>query len=743
MFFSSRLSRVNAARGSILTASSLFLSTSRAKADSNSGTTLSQALINNPLVVKDSLPLFGDIKPEHMMPAISKDLKEMKSQLEKFETFLKNPQTGEAWGKRRIEYNFEGVIEELEKIQFPLTYSWGVMGHLMGVKNSEELRKAHDEIQPQVIALYQSIGQSESLYAALNAIKTRKSIWNNLDEAQQRIVDSSLRQMIHSGVGLEGTEKEKFNKLKLELSELSTKFSNNILDSTKAFKLEITDAKDMDGLPDSAKALAAQNAVAAGHETATPENGPWVMTLDMPSYLPAMQHMKNRELREKMYRAFVTRASKDDKDNTPLIKRILQIKKETSAMLGYNNYAEMSLASKMASDISAVSDLTEMLLSKAYPAAEKEMEELRAFAKAEGCNDALQLWDITYWSERLREKQYEYEEEELRAYFPLPGVLNGLFELAERIFGVKIEAAKDEVQVWNEDVMYFKIFDAQSGEYIASFYLDPYSRPAEKRGGAWMDVCVGKSRVMGKKPTAYLTCNGSPPVGDKPSLMTFREVETLFHEFGHGLQHMLTKVEYGDAAGINGVEWDAVELPSQFMENWCYDKPTLYSFAKHYSTGEPLPEVLFEKVKAAKNFHAGMQTVRQLFFGAMDMALHSTYDPYGNESPFDIQHQLASKFTVVPPLEEDRFLCAFGHIFAGGYAAGYFSYKWAEVMSADAFAAFEEVGLHNEAAVKETGRRFRDTVLSMGGGSHPSKVYKSFRGRDPSPEALLRHSGLN
>jgi oligopeptidase A len=696
------------------------------------------------MMKKETLPLFKDIKPKHMLPAIQADLTDMNTQLSSFEKVLQDPQNlGESWGKKRVEYDFEGVIERLEAIQFPLGYSWGVMGHLMGVKNSDELRKAHDELQPEVIKTMQKVGQSKALFKALTAIKSRKSVWSTLDEAQQRIVDSSLRAMVHSGVGLEGEAKEKFNALKLEQSELSTKFSNNVLDSTKAFKVTVMAAADLEGLPDSAKGLAAQQAVAAGHEGATAEVGPWVLTLDMPSYLPSMQHLKNRDLREKLYRAFVTRASSGEHDNAPLIKRILQIKKEVSSMLGYECFADMSLASKMAPNTQAVADLTEMLLAKAYPAAQRELEEVKAFAVAAGCNDELNLWDLTFWGERLREKQYEFEEEELRAFFPLPSVLNGLFELAERLFGVKIQAADGEAQVWNDSVMYFNIRDATTNEYIASFYLDPYSRPAEKRGGAWMDVCVGKSRVLNKKPTAYLTCNGSPPVGDKPSLMTFREVETLFHEFGHGLQHMLTKVEYGDAAGINGVEWDAVELPSQFMENWCYDKPTLYSFAKHYETGEPLPEVLFEKVKAAKNFQAGLQTIRQLFFGSMDMHLHSqAYDPNGNKTIFDVQNELAAKFTVMPPLPEDRFLCAFGHIFAGGYSAGYFSYKWAEVMSADAFGAFEEVGLDDEAAVKETGRRFRDTVLAMGGGKHPSDVYKAFRGREPQPEALLRHTGL-
>jgi len=415
---------------------------------------------------------------------------------------------------------------------------------------------------------------------------------------------------------------------------------------------------------------------------------------------------------------------------------------QRAQMLGYDTYAELSLASKMAPSVESVVKLTDMLTATAFPAAQKELDTLRAFAKSQGQVEELTLWDIPFWSERLREQQYGYEEEALRVYFPLDGVLKGLFGLAERLFGVTVESADGQADVWHETVRFFNIRDKTSGEHIASFYLDPFSRPSEKNGGAWMNVCLGRSRVLSRKPVAYLVCNGSPPVGDKPSLMTFREVQTLFHEFGHGLQHMLTNIEHADAAGINNVEWDAVELPSQFMENWCLDKQTLYGFAKHYETGEPLPIELFEKVKAAKDFLAGMQMLRQCFFGALDIELHSTYNPEGTESPFDLQRRLASKYTVIPPLDEDRFLCSFGHIFSGGYSAGYYSYKWAEVMSADAFSAFEEVGLENEEAVQATGRRFRETVLGMGGGQHPSEVFRAFRGRDPSPEALLRHSGL-
>ena len=386
-----------------------------------------------------------------------------------------------------------------------------------------------------------------------------------------------------------------------------------------------------------------------------------------------------------------------------------------------------------------------MLREKALPAAKKELEVLTEFAKSNGFDgESLALWDVPYWSERQSEKLFGFEEEELRPYFALPNVLSGLFGLCSRIFDVRIEEAKGDAPVWHPDVQFFKVLDGPTGEHLASFYLDPYARPEDKRGGAWMGTCVGSSKVLDRKPVAYLTCNGSPPVDGKPSLMTFNEVTTLFHETGHGLQHMLTEVEHAPAAGINGVEWDAVELPSQFMENWCYDEGTVYGagMATHYETGEPLPRDLFDQLCAQRTYMAGSGMLRQLYFGVLDMELHHRYDPKGEESPFDVQKKIAAQYTVLPPLDDDRFLCAFSHIFAGGYSAGYYSYKWAEVLSADAFAAFEEVGLENEEAVRETGRRFRKTVLALGGGRHPSDVFRDFRGRDPSPDALLKHSGL-
>ena len=651
---------------------------------------------------------------------------------------------------------------------------WGVAGHLQGVKNNDELRVAYEENQPKVVTTMTKFSQSAALFNALTAVE---KAWENDADAddddfyttqKKRAINNSLRSMQLGGVGLEGEEKDKFNEIKLRLAELSTSFTNNVMDATKSFKLDITDASTVDGVPASAKGMWANTykmAMAAeGKEVeADAESGPWRITLDAPSYIAAMQHISDRATREKVYRAFLTRASEfkggdgEERSNVPIIYETLKLKNERAKMLGFANPAEMSLATKMAPSVDSVKELSDLVLEKALPAAERELADVTAFARANGGDayseenlEELMPWDSTFWSERLKETKFDLKEEELRPYFALDNVLDGMFGLVERIFNIEVKKADGEAEVWNPDASFFKVFDKDSGKHIASFYLDPYSRPADKRGGAWMDVCIGKSEAVNRDiPVAYLTCNGSPPVGDTPSLMTFREVETLFHEFGHGLQHMLTTATIGDVVGINGVEWDAVELPSQFMENWCYDKKTLYGFAKHYETGEPLPEDMFEKVKEQKTYNTGMMSCRQLLFGLLDLELHSNFDADAamkgeGESIFDVHRRIASKCTPYSmPLDEDRFLCTFSHIFAGGYAAGYYSYKWAEVMSADAFGAFEDVGLENEEKVKEVGRKFRDTVLSLGGGNKAMDVFTEFRGREPNPDALLRHNGLN
>ncbi|GAB4224653.1 MAG: M3 family metallopeptidase [Stanieria sp.] len=685
-------------------------------------------ITNNPLLIGKGLPPFDKIEPSHVVPAITELLKELDADLIHLEA--------------NVTPTWEGLVEPLTTMEEKLGWSWGIVGHLMGVKNSPELREAYEKMQPEVIKFYNQLSQSKPLYEAFKELRNSAD-WDKFEPAQQRIIESSLRDFELSGVGLEGETKERFNQIQLELAELSTKFSNNVLDATKAFKLKLTDKQDVDGLPESALSLMAQTAKAEGEENASAENGPWVVTLDYPSYIPFMKYATNRELREKLYKAFISRASSGEFDNKANIDRILELRKEKANILGFDTFAELSLARKMAPSVEAVEKLQQELRVASYDAAVKEFEELKAFAGTED----LKHWDITYWAEKQKEAKFEFNEEELRPYFPLNQVLAGLFGLAKRIFGVTITAADGEAPVWHEDVRYFQVADDQ-GEIIAHFYLDPYSRPAEKRGGAWMNDCIGRAKmtVDGKTstrlPVAYLVCNQTPPVNDKPSLMTFMEVTTLFHEFGHGLHHMLTKVDYVGAAGINNVEWDAVELPSQFMENWCYDRPTLFGMAKHYKTGETLPEAYYQKLVAAKNYMSGSAMLRQLSFGLVDMELHHRYQPGGSETPNDVRDRIAQTTSVLQPLPEDNFLCSFGHIFAGGYSAGYYSYKWAEVLSADAFAAFEEVGLDNEEAVSEVGKRYRETILALGGSLHPMEIFKQFRGREPQTEPLLRHSGL-
>ncbi|MCP2729978.1 M3 family metallopeptidase [Limnofasciculus baicalensis] len=691
-------------------------------------------LSQNPLLIGKGLPPFEKIKTEDVVPAVIQLLTELEQDLATLEA--------------NVTPSWTGLVEPLDKLGERLRWSWGIVGHLMGVKNSPELREAHAAIQPKIVEFVNKLSQSQPFYKAFKALRDSDE-WHNFEPAQQRIVEAAIRDAELSGVGLTGEVCDRFNQIQMELAEVGTKFSNNILDATKAFSLTLTTPAEVDGLPPSLKSLAAQAAREAGAENATPENGPWRITLDFPSYVPFMQHSTRSDLREKLYKAFISRACSGDLDNNPLIERILALRQEKSKLLGFNSYAELSLATKMAPNVEAVEKLQEELRLVSYDAALKDLEELKAFAASKNLSAVTDLkhWDISFWSERQQEEKFAFTAEELRPYFPLIQVLDGLFGLVRRLLGITVTSADGTAPVWHEDVRYFQIAD-ETGNPIAYFYLDPYSRPAEKRGGAWMDDCIGRAKISEngssntRLPVAYLVCNQSPPVDGKPSLMTFNDVETLFHEFGHGLQHMLTKVDYAGAAGINNIEWDAVELASQFMENWCYDRSTLMGMAKHYETGETLPEHYYQKLLAARHYMSGSGMLRQLHFGLVDIELHHRYQPGGKETAADVRHRLAQTTTVLPPLPEDAFLCAFGHIFAGGYAAGYYSYKWAEVLSADAFAAFEEVGLENGDAIAITGKRYRDTVLALGGSLHPMEVFKAFRGREPSTEALLRHSGL-
>ena len=692
---------------------------------------IQQSNSSNPLFAHGTPPRFNEVTPAHSKEAVPQLLERASAEFSAFE--------------EDVEPTWDGIFGRLREIVEPLEYAWHVTGHLMGVRNSEELREVYEELQPQVVEFFTRMGQSAATYAALEALVAGEA-WAELDATRKRLVEKELLGMKLSGISLEGDAKERFNEIQKELAELSTGFSNAVLDSRKAYELILTDPADAEGFPETLRQGAAASAKSAGHEGATAEDGPWRITLDAPSVMPFMMHSRNREQRETVYRALVTVASEGEFDNKPRIERILALRKEKAGLLGYKTHAEISLATKMAEDVSAVDQLTAELRDAAMPKAQQDHADLVAFARSETGDEALELahWDVGFWSERMRETKYELSDEELRPYYPFPKVLEGLFAITKRLFDVDVIAADGDVQVWQEDVRYFRIQDA-SGEDIATFYLDPYSRPEDKRGGAWMDSLIGRAPTADggvRLPTAVLVCNQTPPAGDRPSLMTHREVETLFHEFGHGLQHMLTTVDVPEAAGIGSVEWDAVELPSQFMENWTYHEETVMSFAGHFETGEPMPKELFERLVAAKNYRSGSMVLRQLYFGHLDMELHHHYDPAGDETVSEVKDRVVAISTVVPPLPEDHFECSFSHIFAGGYSAGYYSYKWAEVLSADAFSAFEEAGLDDDAAIVEMGHKFRDTVLAQGGSRHPMDVFTDFRGRGPSTDALKRHTDL-
>ncbi|RID68258.1 hypothetical protein BRARA_C00429 [Brassica rapa] len=678
------------------------------------------SLSSNPLLQNFEFPPFDVVDAHHVRPGIRALLHQLEAELEQLE--------------KTVEPSWPKLVEPLEKIIDRLTVVWGMINHLKAVKDTPELRAAIEEVQPEKVKFQLRLGQSKPIYNAFKSIRESPD-WNTLIEARQRLVEAQIKEAVLSGIALEDDKREEFNKIEQELEKLSHEFSENVLDATKKFEKLITDKKEIEGLPPSALGLFAQAAVSKGHENATADAGPWLITLDAPSYLPVMQHATNRALREEVYRAYLSRASSGELDNTTIIDQILKLRLEKAKLLGYSNYAEVSMATKMAT-VETADELLEKLRSASWAPAVQDIEDLKSFAKDQG---AIEADSLTHWTSLFGE--------ELRPYFSLPKVMAGLFGLAKTLFGIDVAPADGVAPVWNSDVRFYCIKDS-SGNPTAYFYFDPYSRPSEKRDGAWMDEVFSRSRVMSQKgssvrlPVAQMVCNQTPPVGDKPSLMTFREVETVFHEFGHALQHMLTKEDEGLVAGIRNIEWDAVELPSQFMENWCYHRETLMSIAKHYQTGETLPENVYKKLLAARTFRAGSLSLRQLKFATVDLELHTKYAPGGTESIYDVDQRVSMKTQVIPLLPEDRFLCSFSHIFAGGYAAGYYSYKWAEVLSADAFSAFEDAGLDDIKAVKETGQRFRNTILALGGGKAPLQVFVEFRGREPSPEPLLRHNGL-
>ena len=690
----------------------------------------------NTLLNNNGLPSFKSFSASEVEPGIDYIIDKLETDFTNLEKDIEKTDN--------INLLYKLAIDNLTLIEYPLSYGWGLVSHLHSVKNNDDLRNVYEKMQPKIIQITTKISQSKILYNALLKLKNS----NKLNKVQQRIVDASCHGMFLSGIGLEDKEKEEFNNKKIRLAELSTKFSNNVLDAIKGFELYITDDENMKNLPSSALELYSSQAKEK-YPKSTPEDGPWKITLDIPSYLPIMLHHPSSELREKLYRVYISKASSGENNNLPLIEEILKLKKEKANILKFKNHAELSLSSKMASSVEEIENLLNMLADKAKPFALKDNNKIKEYANeiSGECID-LNLWDIPYWSERLKEKELQFKEEELKPYLPLNQVLDGLFNIAKDLFNIKIverDNVKEKIDVWNEDVKFFDIYDISTDQHIASFYLDPYSRPGEKKGGAWMNGCLDKSKYLNKKPVAYLICNGSPPIKKddgsvKPSLMTFREVETLFHEFGHGLQHMLTEVDDADAAGINNIEWDAVELPSQFMENWCYHYPTVMTFAKHYQTGKPLPKEFFDKIVKQKTFMTANGMLRQVYFSMLDLYLH---DKRGDkEDVIEIQKNIASKYLINPILDDDRFVCSFSHIFAGGYSAGYYSYKWAEIMSSDAFGAFEELNLDNKEEIAKLGKKFRETILAKGGGEHPAEVFRQFRGRDTNPDALLRHNGL-
>ncbi|WP_269622820.1 M3 family metallopeptidase [Prochlorococcus marinus] len=697
------------------------------------------------ILIGKGLPEFENISPkdiEKYIPILLKNLNIDLNHLEiKFIEFI-NTNKPLSWDE---------IITPISEIEEKLRWSWGAVCHLNGVCNSTELRKAYSSQQPSIVRFNNRLGQSEAIFKVLSKLSLSQSSQSSLNKTQQRIINSELLSMKHRGVGLIGRDKETFNSNSERLAELSTVFSNNVLDATKKWTLLLTKPDEIDGLPKRSLEAMSKAAKEAAKSTgdsieSNPDKGPWLLGLDIPTYISFMTYSNNRSLRETLYKAFISRASSGEISNNNIIEQILILRKQQAQLLGYNNWAEVSLANKMAKNVTEVEKLLEELRKAAMPTAKMELNRLQSFAAKNTADNDFQLspWDISFWSEKLRKKIYNLDQESLRPWFPLPQVLDGLFKLCERLFEITISPQTDSYPTWNKDVKLFNVLDKDNC-HIASFYLDPYIRPASKRGGAWMDECLIKQRLKNGDlvlPVAYLICNQTPPVGASPSLMSFEEVKTLFHEFGHGLQHMLTTVEYPKAAGINNVEWDAVELPSQFMENWCLDKKTIKNIARHWETKAPLPDNELEKLRKNQTFNTGLATLRQIHFALTDIKLHSEWDKSIGTKPDELRRDIAKTTTVMEPIPEDNLLCSFSHIFAGGYSAGYYSYKWAEVLSSDAYSMFEEAGLDNEEEVQAIGKKFRDTILSLGGSRSPEEIYKDFRGRSSSTEALIRHCGL-
>jgi oligopeptidase A len=677
--------------------------------------------MSNPLLENYTLPPFSRIKPEHVEPAVTQAINKAREAVNALLTNIAQP----TWAT---------LVEPMEEIEASIDQVWSPVSHMNSVVNSEELRKAYNACLPMLSEFGTELGQNEDLYLAYKALAESEA-YQELDTAQKKVIDNAIRDFRLSGVELPAAEREQYKMITQKLTELSAKFEENLLDATHAWKKHITDEAMLSGLPPSTIAMAEQFAKRDNLEG-------WVFTLDFPSYMPVMSYADNRELREEIYTAFATKASDQGPnagkwDNTGVMADILKLRHELAQLLGFENHAERSLATKMAQTPQQVLDFLNDLALRSKPIAENEFEELKAYAKETADMDELEAWDVTYFAEKLRQQRYSISQEELKPYFPEDRVVNGLFAVVNRLYGLNITERTD-VDTWHKDVRFFDIHDAQ-GELRGQFYLDLYARQ-HKRGGAWMDECLVRRKTQGgiQTPVAFLTCNFSEPVGDKPALFTHDEVTTLFHEFGHGLHHMLTKIDYAGVSGINGVAWDAVELPSQFMENWCWEREALDLIAGHYETGEALPDELYNKMIAARNFQSAMMMLRQIEFSLFDFRLHLEYDPNGGDQVDKILNEVRDKVAVVKPPKFNRFAHSFGHIFAGGYAAGYYSYKWAEVLSADAFSKFEENGIFD----RETGLEFLNNILEKGGSKEPMELFIAFRGREPQIDALLRYSGI-
>lgn len=677
----------------------------------------------NPLLDFSDLPRFDLIQPEHVKPAITQLLADGRALVDR----LTADSTPATWT------DFAGALSDgLEGFG----RAWGVVGHLHSVNDVPAWREAYNEMLPEVSRFYTELGQNLKLFDKYRALKQSPE-YATLSAERRKIVDNEIRDFRLGGAELPEDQKPRFQAIMEELSQLSAKFSENILDATNAFAEIVTDEALLAGLPDYARDAAREAAEKAGVEG-------WKFTLHAPSYGPLMQYADNRELRARMYRAYATRAaeidngySKPEWDNGPIMKRLLELKAEDAAMLGFNNFAEVSLYTKMADTPAQVLDFLRDMAKKAKPFAEKDIAELKAFAKDElGLTD-FQPWDAAYASEKLMQARYAFSEQEVKQYFTEPKVIAGLFQVIESLFTVKVK--EDQAPVWHEDVRFYRI-ETPAGDLVGQFYMDLYARET-KRGGAWMDEARSRKRTADgiQKPIAYLNCNFARPVGGKPATFTHDEVTTLFHETGHGLHHLLARGEEAGVSGIHGVEWDAVELPSQFMENYCWEWDVLQGMTAHVETGEPLPRALYDKMLAAKNFQSGMMTVRQIEFSIFDMRLHYEFNPAGDKTVMDLLDAVRREVAVLIPPEWHRFPNSFSHIFGGGYAAGYYSYKWAEVLSADCYAAFEEAGDPFDPVV---GRRFLEEILSRGGERPALENFKAFRGRAPSPDALLRHSGM-